>query len=307
MPLIALYPSRQLTAKFHGPQCDTFVEKSSSPNSFPSNVVPRDVVPQHHIQRSGRATLFPVTFDVHPLRSFTAEHQSSQVVRVTVIIHDDFLVLSEQVLEVGVRKGMRVRPKWPEDHEIGHINYPHTKLWGDLPKERGSNDNFKGNFCANSNKDDIRSETLIGGAEPPDTGTGAAMNLRLLRAEPNSRGVLRADHKVDVIFRVDAMSDRAQEAVGVRWEVDTSGVSFEIEDGPDERRVLMGETVVLLTSPGRCLEVVERGIRGTEVGLFRHLYELGILDHHCLCNSDEGLVRREKGSTPGHRVTLKHP
>ena len=59
------------------------------------------------------------------------------------------------------------------------------------------------------------------------------------------------------------MRHRAQEAVGVRWEVDTSRLRLEVENGTNEGGVLVRETVVLLSRPGRGLEVVERTARMT--------------------------------------------
>ena len=95
--------------------------------------------------------------------------------------------------------------------------------------------------------------------------------------------------------------------VSIWREVDTSGVSLEVKDSANERRILVRKSVVLLTGPGGGLEVVERSVRRSEVGLLGHLDELGVLDHHRLCNADEGLIRWEQGNTSSHRVTLKHP
>jgi hypothetical protein len=304
--LITFDPSLQLTTEFHRPQGNTLIEKGGSPDSLSSDVVPRHVVPQHHIEGGGRTSFLPITLDVHPLRSFTTEHQPSHVMWVTVIVNDDLLVLGEQVLEVGVRKSMRVRTEGSKDHQIGDVHNPHAELWSDLAKESGGGDDFECDLCTDTNEDDIRTETFVGRAEPPDASTSPAVDLSFLWAKPNSRGMLRADHEVDIILRVDAVSDRAQEAVGIWRKVDTSGVGLEVKNGSDERRVLMRETVMFLTSPGGGLEVVEGGIGGTEVGLLGHLDELGILDHHRLCDTDEGLVRREQGGASCHRVTLKH-
>ena len=80
----------------------------------------------------------------------------------------------------------------------------------------------------------------------------------LLGGEPHGRGLLAADHEVDVVLSPEAVSHRAQEAVGIGRQVNTSKSGLEVQDGADERRVLMGKAVVFLTSPGRSLNVVER-------------------------------------------------
>ena len=54
------------------------------------------------------------------------------------------------------------------------------------------------------------------------------------------------------------MSHRAEEAVGIRRQVDTRKLGLEIEDSADEGWVLVRETVMLLTGPGRRLNIIER-------------------------------------------------
>ena len=98
------------------------------------------------------------------------------------------------------------------------------------------------------------------------------------------------------------MSDRARETAIFQREVDASG----FKNGADERRVLMGEPAVFLTGLGGGLEMIERSIQGPEVGLPGRLDELGVPDHHRLCDADEGFVRWKQGDTSGHHVALKH-
>ena len=232
--LTTLDPSLQFSTEFHRPQSDALIENGGPPNSLRSNMVPRHVVPQHHIERGSRTPFLPIPLNVHPLRSLPAKRQPGNVVRVAVVVNDDLLVPGEQVLEVRVRKSVRVRTEGSKDHEIGDIHDPHAKLRSDLAKESGSGDDFERDLRTDTNEDDIRTETFISGAEPPDASTCPGVDLGFLRAEPNSRGMLRTDNQVDVVLRVNTVSDRAQRAVGVWREVDTSGVGLEVEDGPNE-------------------------------------------------------------------------
>lgn len=55
------------------------------------------------------------------------------------------------------------------------------------------------------------------------------------------------------------MGKGGEEGVCVRREVDAGGVRFEVEDGANEGGILMREAVVLLTGPGACFDVIDRG------------------------------------------------
>ena len=305
-PLSLLDPGLQLAVQLHRPESHSLIDNGSTPNTLHSNMVSRNVVPQHHVERGRRASFLPVALNVHPISAFASERQPGHITAIPVVIDDNPPVLGEKVTKVVIGESMWMRTEGSKDHEISDVHNPHAKLRGDLAEKGGCGDDFERDLRTDTNEDDIRAETFISGAEPPDAGTRSGVDLSLLRAEPNSRGMLRTNHQVNVVFRVDTMSDRAQEAVGIRREVDTSGVSLEIENSADERRVLMREPVVFLTSPGGGFEVVEGGIREPEVGLLGYLDELGVLDHHGLRDADKGFVRREKRRAPGQGIPLNH-
>ena len=106
----------------------------------------------------------------------------------------------------------------------------------------------------------IRVDPAIGGAPLPSPCAGDTVLLRLLAGEPHGRGLLAADHEVDVVLSPEAVSHRAQEAVGIWRQVHARRLGLEVEDGADEAGVLVRETVVLLPCPGGGLDVVERSV-----------------------------------------------
>ena len=65
------------------------------------------------------------------------------------------------------------------------------------------------------------------------------------------------------------MSHRAKEAVGIGRQVHARELGLEVEDGTDEGRVLVRETVVLLPRPCGGLEVVEGSAGLAPWGLVR--------------------------------------
>jgi hypothetical protein len=138
------------------------------------------------------------------------------------------------VFEIVVGESVWMRAVGAKNHEIGDVNNPHTKLWSELAKKGGGDDNLERNLRTNANQDYVWTQTSIGRTKPPDASTSTAMYVCLLCTEPNSRRLLRTNHEVNVIFGVEAMGDRAQEAVSIGWEVNTGGLGLEVENGTDK-------------------------------------------------------------------------
>ena len=63
------------------------------------------------------------------------------------------------------------------------------------------------------------------------------------------------------------MGHRGQETVCIRRQVHARQRWLQIEYGTNERRVLVRETVMLLTCPGRCLEIIHGANIVPPVGL----------------------------------------
>ena len=53
------------------------------------------------------------------------------------------------------------------------------------------------------------------------------------------------------------MSKSRKEGVGIWWQVHTCGAGFEIQNGANEGRILVGKPIVFLTGPGASFEVVD--------------------------------------------------
>ena len=97
-----------------------------------------------------------------------------------------------------------------------------------------------------------------------------------LLGKPHGGGLLAADHEVDIVLCPQAMRHRAEEAVGIWWEINTSQLRLEVKNSADKRWVLVREPVVLLSRPCGGLEIVEgtdrltpRGFMGLDYGRSR--------------------------------------
>lgn len=76
------------------------------------------------------------------------------------------------------------------------------------------------------------------------------------------------------------MRDRRDRSVGISGEVDPSLLRRKSEQGTKESRVHVREPVVLLPPKGGRLDVVQRRVLVSPLGLLGHLDELGILLDH---------------------------
>lgn len=115
-----------------------------------------------------------------------------------------------------------------------------------------------------------------------------------------------------------------KEAIRIRWEVNTSKLRLQIEKGTDKRGILMREAIVLLSSPGRGLQVVDRAnvmapfsftslTNGSclklciqQIHCTDHLHKLAVLHHHGVNDAYEGFVRREKSCPSCKCISLQH-
>lgn len=62
-------------------------------------------------------------------------------------------------------------------------------------------------------------------------------------------------YSIHVSIEGDTVEDQTY---GVRWKVDSGSCRFQIENCADEGRILMREAIMFLTSPGACLDIVDR-------------------------------------------------
>lgn len=53
------------------------------------------------------------------------------------------------------------------------------------------------------------------------------------------------------------MGEGREEGICIWGKVDAGGGGFEIEDGADEGRILVGEAIVFLAGPRACFDVVD--------------------------------------------------
>jgi hypothetical protein len=86
------------------------------------------------------------------------------------------------------------------------------------------------------------------------------------------------------------MSNRGQEAICIRRKIHSFNSGFQVKHSSDKRWVLMTESVVFLTCPCACFDVIETSDVFSPFAFCTHFDEFGVLDHHSMYNSEESLI-----------------
>src|SRR5438105_2741694 len=93
-----------------------------------------------------------------------------------------------------------------------------------------------------------------------------------------------------------------QEAIRVRRQIYPCESRLQVQNRTNERRVLVGEAIVLLPRPCGSFNVIERAAGLTPRSLGGHLRKFGVLDHHSMDDAKEGFVAGEKAGSSGKGV-----
>ena len=107
-----LRPMHELTRLLLRIDRHSLVDKRSSTDSRSRNMIPTHAIREHHVKRRCRRALFAVPSDLHTIRSRTAEEETAELARVSVIVKEDVAVGSEEGDEVEVEEEMDEESMW---------------------------------------------------------------------------------------------------------------------------------------------------------------------------------------------------
>jgi len=91
-------------------------------------------------------------------------------------------------------------------------------------------------------------------------------------------------------LRSHAVSNGREETIGIGREIDAFNARFQVENSADERGVLMTESVMFLTRPGTCFDIIETSHIFSPRGFMTDFDEFRVLNHHCMYDSQKGFV-----------------
>ncbi len=157
----------------------------------------------------------------------------------------------------------------------------------------------------------VRINTVVDACKFPYRGTGNAMlhnfdqhsfllrkkrkviyRVGFFRRQPNWSRLLASHHQVDVLIRPQAMRNRTQKAIRIWRQIHPRELWLQIQNGTYKARILMGKSIVFLTRPSGCLDIID-GTKSeilSPTGFASYLDELGVLDHHGVDYPQESFV-----------------
>src|SRR6516162_2977494 len=173
------------------------------------------------------------------------------------------------------------------------------------PDQVHSSKRLQGGHVAAAGHHHIRLTASVIAGPFPDADAGGAVFDRLIHRQPNWGRLLARDDKVHVVAAAETVVCYAEEAVGVRREIDADNLGLFIDHMVDEPRVLVTEAVVVLPPDMRTEQVVERGDRAAPSDVAGHLQPFGMLVEHRVDDVDEGLVAAEEAVPASQQVTFE--
>ena len=218
---------------------------------------------------------------------------------------DDRSVRGEQRVKRRVTQAVRMLGLRLQLHEVHDIDHPDLQLRKLLPENRYGGESLQRRHIPAAGHDHIRRLTLIVAGPRPGADARSTMPGGSVHRQPLRCRVLAGNHDIDILPTPQAMVHHGQQAVGIRWQVDADHAGLLVHDDVKEARVLVRETVVILTPDVRGQEIVQRRDRSAPGQVRRDLQPLGVLIEHGIHDVDECLVAVEESMPTGEQVALE--
>ena len=117
--------------------------------------------------------------------------------------------------------------------------------------------------------------------------------------------MLGGDQYVDIVTAADTMVEAAQQAVGIRRQVQADNVCLLVGDVIQEAGILMGEAIVILLPYVGGQDQVQGSNALAPGQLAANLQPLSMLCNHGVHHADEALVGSKEAVTTGQQVAFQ--
>ena len=244
--------------------------------------------------------------NVEVQRTRPVVEQPVDEVREAVEGKDDGLAAGEERIEALLVQAVRMIVGILQCHQIDDVDEAHAHLGHPVAQEVRRGQRLHGRHVAGAGEDHIGLHAVAVIAGPvPDAEPRGAMHVRLLRRQPLRGGLLADDHRVDSIIGRQAVIHDPQQAIGIGRQIDARDIRLLAGEVIDEARILVAETVVILSPDVAREEIVERRDRLAPFQLARQLQPLGMLVDHRIDDRRERLVATEQAVPPGQQISLQ--
>jgi hypothetical protein len=132
-------------------------------------------------------------------------------------------------------------------HQVDHVHDADAHVGQVLAQQRGRGERLERWDFARAGEHDVRLVAVLVGRPVPNPDAARAVGDGVVDREVVQRGLLARHDHVHVVARAQAVVGDREQAIGVRRQVDADDLGLLVDDVIDEARVLVGETVVVLT------------------------------------------------------------
>lgn len=143
------------------------------------------------------------------------------------------LVCREDRVELAHGKSVRMFFRRLILHKVDDIYDTNLQLRGVMTKEIHGGQGFQRGHVTTASHDDIGIAALIAARPVPNADAGGAMPDGLFHREPYRRWLLAGDDDIYTVAAAKAVIGDAQQAICVRWQIDTNNFGFLVHDVVD--------------------------------------------------------------------------
>ena len=227
-------------------------------------------------------------------------------------VEDHRSIRGEQAVEVAIAEAMGVLAGLGEGKQFDHVEHPNFEAGDRQAQDLHSCQGLFGGDVASAGHDDgwvfrVAVAVIVAGPAPQANPLGH-MGARLLEREVLEMGLFVANDDVADVGFHQGLLGNGQQAVGVGGQIDPHHVAALVAGQVNEARILVGETVVVL-SPNRAGDQAGPGGDRRPPGgmVYAALQPFGVLVEHRGNDMGEGLIGVEKPMPPRQQVALHHP
>lgn len=257
-----------------------------------------------HIKWCGNRTLLLIAVDAQVAVGALIGQLMHQR-RVAVERKDDGLVLGEQRIVVGIGQAVGVLGVRIQLHQVHDVDDADLQLRHGIAQNCDGGQGLQRRGIAAASHDNVWLLSGVAGRPIPDANTLGAVLDGLFHRQPLGARVLGRDQHVHIVAAADAVVKAAQQAVGVRRQVQAHDIGLFVGDMVQKAGVLVGVAVVVLLPDVGGQNQVQRGDALAPRQLVADLEPLGVLRYHGIHHADEALVAGKEAVSAGEQIALK--
>jgi hypothetical protein len=216
-----------------------------------------DPVEDRHVKRRRRRAFLAKAVNMDVVVIGAIIRQAMDHIRIAVVSEDHRLVGWKYPVEVLVGKPVRMLLARLQRHEVDNVDHPDAEIGKSLAQKSNGGQRLQRRDITSARHHHVRSPGFSRSGPRPDTDASGAVRLRLSHRQPLRPRLLARNDDVDPVVGSKTMIGDPEETIGIWRKIDTNDVSILVGDEIDKARILMAETIVVLSPDVRAEQIVE--------------------------------------------------